>query len=371
MKKMKIPFVGLQAQHQQLKQEILSLINNCLDNASFIGGEQVERFEEEFAKFCQAPYCVGVSSGTDALRFSLIAAGVGQGDEVITVPNTFIATTEAISQVGAKPVFVDINSATYNIDVNQIESVVTSRTKAIIPVHLYGQSADMDPILEIAERHNLIVIEDACQAHGALYKGKRVGSLGIAGCFSFYPGKNLGACGEAGAVITKDEKIASIIKMLRNHGQIKKYYHKIEGYNGRLDAIQAGILRIKLKRLEDWNKKRRQVARWYNDLLSGIPQVKTPYEASFSKSVYHLYVIVAKRRDDLMQFLASKGVDAGLHYPLPLHLQSAYAHLGYKEGDFPISEKVSKKLLSLPIFPEITWDQVNYVSNCIKEFYTS
>jgi len=365
---MQIPFLDLKVQYQQIEQEVLPMLTEAMSNASFIGGPQVSCLETEFAEFTDSKFCIGVGSGTDALRFSLIAAGIGDGDEVITVPNTFIATTEAISQVNATPVFVDINPDTYNIDVSKIEEKITDQTKAIVPVHLYGQCVDMDPILEIAKKHNLVVIEDACQSHGALYKTKKAGSLGTAGCFSFYPGKNLGAFGEGGAVVTHDEEIAAKIRMIRDHGQAQKYFHDMEGYNGRLDAIQAGVLRIKLKRLKVWNQARRENAKAYNELLSHINGVTIPFEPDFSQAVYHLYVILVDDRDGLQNFLADKGIASGLHYPMPLHLQKAYAHLGHKEGDFPVTENVSKRLLSLPMFPELTRDQIEYVCESIKEF---
>jgi dTDP-4-amino-4,6-dideoxygalactose transaminase len=344
------------------------MITEAMTNAAFIGGPQVIGFEKEFAEFCDSKYCVGVNSGTDALRFSLMACGVSPGDEVITVPNTFIATTEAISQGGATPVFVDIKPDTYNIDPSRIEGKIGEKTKAILPVHLYGQPADMDPILEIAKKHKLVVIEDACQAHGALYKNQKAGSLGMAGCFSFYPGKNLGACGEAGAVVTQDEEIANKIRMIRDHGQAKKYYHDMEGYNGRLDAIQAGILRIKLKRLEGRNRSRQENAAYYSKLIADIEGVTIPVEGDFARSVYHLYVILIDNRDELQNYLGEKGIGTGLHYPLPLHVQKAYAHLGYKEGDFPVTERVAGKLLSLPMFPELIKEQIEYVVEAIKEF---
>ncbi len=368
---MKVPFVALAKQHKVFKSEILSMISHALDEAAFIGGENVAKFEEEFAEFCNTSHCVGVSSGTDALRFALIAVGIGAGDEVITVPNTFIATTEAITQVGARPVFVDIDPVTYNMDVSQLEGVVTDKTRAILPVHLYGQAADMDPIMELARKFNLSVIEDACQAHGALYKGNSCGSMADAGCFSFYPGKNLGACGEGGAVVTDNAELAGSVRMLRNHGQKEKYIHEIEGYNGRLDAIQAGILRIKLKQLKDWNDARIGIAACYQRLLSDIPFIRLPQEATYAtRCVYHLYVVLAEKRDELRQYLYAKGIETGLHYPVPLHLQKAYEHLGYKKGDFPVAEQVAEKLLSLPIYPEMTEAQVEYVADSIKSFYT-
>jgi len=365
---MKIPFLDLKTQYKQIEHEVLPMITAAMANGAFIGGEQVSCFEEEFAKFCDSNYCVGVNSGTDALRFALMAIGVGPGDEVITVPNTFIATTEAISQAGAKPVFVDVYPDTCNMDVSKIEEKFSKNTKAIIPVHLYGQPADMDQVQKIAQENGIGVLEDACQAHGAIYKNKKAGSMGAVGCFSFYPGKNLGAFGEGGAIVTQDEAIAQKIRMIRDHGQRKKYFHDLEGYNGRLDAIQAGVLRIKLKRLDDWNKLRRQNAAYYTELLSEVPSVTLPVEAKFAGSVYHLYVILIDDRDGLQNHLNSKGVASGLHYPLPLHLQKAYDHLGYNKGDFPIAENIADRLLSLPMFPELTREQIEYVVESIKEF---
>lgn len=386
---MNIPFLDLKTQFREIEHEVLPMVKEAMENAAFIGGPQVSGFETEFGSFCESKYCVGVNSGTDALRFALMAAGVGPGDEVITVPHTFIATTEAISQVGAKPVFVDIDPKTYNMDPKKLEDYLTKRfnefgsglqppasslkqgpkaPKAVIPVHIYGQPADMDPILEIAMRKNLVVIEDACQAHGSLYKGKKAGSIGLVGCFSFYPGKNLGAYGEGGAVVTQNEEIANKIRMIRDHGQAKKYYHDLEGYNGRLDAIQAGVLRIKLKRLANWNEARRRNAQYYNELLSPIKGVTIPKEEDGCRHVYHLYVILVDDRDGLQKFLNEKGVGTGLHYPVPLHLQKAYAYQGYKEGDFPVTESVAKRLLSLPMFPELTKAQIEYVADCIKQF---
>ncbi len=365
---MKVPFLDLKIQYKEIEQEVLPMVTDAMENASFIGGPQVSGFEEEFAGFCDSKFCIGVGSGTDALRFALMAVGISAGDEVITVPNTFIATTEAISQVGATPVFVDIYSDTGNIDVSLIEGKITEKTKAITPVHLYGQPADMDPILEVAKRHNLAVIEDACQAHGALYKNKKAGSMGVAGCFSFYPGKNLGAFGEAGAVVTQDDAIADKIRMIRDHGQEKKYFHQMEGYNGRLDSIQAGVLRIKLKRLGAWNRSRWQNAVYYNELLSEIPGVTIPVEADFVLSVYHLYVILVNNRSELQKFLNEKGIATGLHYPMPLHLQKAYAYLGFKEGAFPVTENVAERLLSLPMYPQLSKKQIEYVAESIKEF---
>jgi dTDP-4-amino-4,6-dideoxygalactose transaminase len=311
---------------------------------------------------------------TDALRFAMIAAGIHESDTIITVPNTFIATTEAISQANAGIVFVDVDEKTHQMDPNRLEDGVKNlikkefAIKAIIPVHLFGHMADMDNILEIAKRYELIVIEDACQAHGAVYKGSRkAGSMGLAGCFSFYPGKNLGACGEGGAVVTNDEKIDQTVRMLRDHGQSQKYYHEIEGYNGRLDAIQAGILRIKLKTLDEWNEARRKNAKIYDRLFKDVEEVTVVPEPPWSTSVYHLYVIKLKNRDKVQKILTEKGIGTALHYPVPLHLQNAYKQLGYKEGDFPIAEKHAKEILSLPMFPELTEEQIVYVVDSIKK----
>ena len=365
---MNVPFLDLKVQYRQIENEVLPMVTEAMQNGAFIGGPQVAGFEAEFAAFCESRHCVGVGSGTDALRFALMAAGVDAGNEVITVPNTFIATTEAISQVGARPVFVDIDPQTCNMDPNQIESRISDKTKAIVPVHLYGQPANMDPILDIANRHDLVVIEDACQAHGALYNGRKAGSIGFAGCFSFYPGKNLGAFGEGGAVVTQDEKAARTIRMIRDHGQSKKYYHDMEGFNGRLDAIQAGVLRIKLRRLADWNESRRKNAAYYNQGLADIDGVQLPHESDLSRSVYHLYVIHTDQRDAMQEYLADRGIATGFHYPVPLHLQNAYTHMGFKEGDFPVAEKSARRLLSLPMFAELSTGQMDYVIDSIKEF---
>lgn len=378
---MQVPFLDLKTQFKQIQDEVMPMLVEAMTNAMFIGGPQVGGFESEFAEFCGTEYCVGVNSGTDALRFALIALGIGAGDEVITVPNTFIATTEAISQTGARPVFVDIDPKTCNMDPNKLDDYLNNRftsnaprvaswPKAVIPVHLYGQPAEMDPILEIGEKRGIKVIEDACQAHGATYKNRIAGSMGDAGCFSFYPGKNLGAFGEGGAVVTNDRAVADKIKMIRDHGQSRKYFHDMEGYNGRLDAIQAGVLRIKLKRLSQWNSARRKNAALYSDQLGDIPGVVSVQEADGVSSVYHLYVILVEDRDGLQQFLGSKEIGTGLHYPFPLHRQNAYTHLGYKEGDFPIAEGISKRLLSLPMYAELTREQIEYVTGCIKEFYS-
>jgi len=365
---MHVPFLDLKTQYRQIEAELTPKLHEIMASGAFIGGPEVEAFEAEFAAFCESPHCVGLNSGTDALRFALMAAGVGPGDEVITVPHTFIATTEAISQAGAVPVFVDVDPRTCTLDPARLEAAVNARTKAVIPVHLYGQPADMDPILHIARRRNLLVVEDACQAHGALYKSRTAGCMGDVGCFSFYPGKNLGAFGDAGAAVTADERLARRMRMLRDHGQSRKYFHDIEGYNGRLDAVQAAVLRLKLKRLAGWNQARRDNAACYARLLAGVPGVRAVGEADHSRSVYHLYVILVEDRDGLQKHLAQKDIGTGLHYPLPLHLQQAYAHRGFKKGDFPVTERTAETLLSLPMFAELTGEQIEYVVDCIKEY---
>jgi dTDP-4-amino-4,6-dideoxygalactose transaminase len=367
-KTMQIPFLDLKAQYRQIEHEVKPLVLEAMQNGAFIGGPHVSGFEQEFAAFCDSKCCVAVNSGTDALRFALLAAGIGPGDEVITVANTFIATTEAISQTGARPVFVDIHRATSTIDPEAIEAALTPATKAILPVHLYGQPADMDPVMALAQRRNLVVIEDACQAHGALYKGKKAGSIGLAGCFSFYPGKNLGAFGEAGAVVTQDEKLADHMRMLRDHGQLKKYYHQIEGYNGRMDAIQAAVLRVKLKKLPDWNAARRKNAALYTQKLAGIAGIQTPTDADYAQSVYHLYVIHTEQRDALQNFLNDQGIATGLHYPLPLHQQAAYSHMQADNGPLLVTEWAASRLLSLPMFPELTEAQIDYIVDAIRTF---
>ncbi len=362
---MKIPFVDLKAQYSSIKEEIDPVIKEILDNTNFIMGQPVEQFEKEFASYCNAKNCIGLSSGTSSLLVALKAAGIQQGDEVITTPHTFIATTEAITELNAKVKFVDIDKETYTINPELIEKAITEKTKAIIPVHLYGQSADMDPIINIAEKHNLTIIEDCAQAHGAEYKGKKVPVSSI-GCFSFYPGKNLGAYGDAGAIITNDNEIAEKAAIIRDHGRKKgdKYIHTITGSNYRLDALQAAILRVKLKHLDEWTERRRNNAKTYNDLLKDI--VTIPKEAEYAKHVYHLYVIRVKERDRLKTFLKEKGISTGIHYPTPLHLQPALKSLKYKEGDFPITETTSKEILSLPMFPELTQEQIEHITQMIN-----
>jgi dTDP-4-amino-4,6-dideoxygalactose transaminase len=370
----------------------VDIFTAALRRAAFVGGPAVEEFEREFALACGVPFAIGVSSGTDALRLALLAAGVGQNDIVITVPNTFAATVEAILQTGARPEFVDIDARTFNLDVSQLERYLELRCEmdsstgalihrgmrkriaAIVPVHLYGQTAEMDPILTLAERYRLKVIEDACQAHGALYFSEReqgwklAGSMSTAAAFSFYPGKNLGACGEAGAVTTRDPELAARVRMLRDHGQPRKYYHDIEGYNGRLDAIQAGILTVKLKHLTKWNEQRRQVAGVYDELLQAIPGVVTPHVPKWAEPVYHLYVIRTPHRNSLQEHLSASHVDTGIHYPIPLHLQLAFRNLGYQPGDFPATETAAAEILSLPMYPHLRPEQQGQVFQAIREF---
>lgn len=364
---MRIPFLDLQAHHAPLRAELEAAISEVLDCGAFAGGPFVTRFEEDFASFCSTPFAVGVGNGTDALWFSLLALGVGPGDEVITVPSTFMATAEAISFCGATPVFVDIDETTYTMDPAQLERALTPRTKAIVPVHLFGQMADMDPILEFGRTHGLPIVEDACQAHGAEYKGRKAGSLGIAGCFSFYPGKNLGALGEAGAIVTTDAALAQRIRTLRDHGQSKKYHHSVIGWNGRMDGIQAAVLRVKLKHLAQWNAQRRAHAKRYYELLTGIPGLSLPREAEYAQHVYHVFAVLTARRDEVLAELGQRGVQCGIHYPIPVHLQEAYQHLRLGPGSFPVAERTSAELLSLPMFPELTEEQIGYVVSSLRQ----
>jgi dTDP-4-amino-4,6-dideoxygalactose transaminase len=387
-----IPFLDLVTIHRELEPELTGVFKRALDTAGFIGGPMVEQFEKGFAEFCDTKDCVGVGSGTDALRFALTAAGVKAGDVVITVPHTFIATTEAISQAGADPRFVDIDERTYNMDPAEvlkyvedcctfdsrvgvlIENKTGKHVTAIVPVHLYGQMADMDPLMDLADKYKLIVIEDACQAHGAKYFSKKenrwrmAGSVGRAAAFSFYPGKNLGACGEAGAITTNDEGVTRAARMLRDHGQAKKYYHDMEGYNGRLDSLQAGILSVKLKYLSSWNNCRREHAQKYSELFAGAKtNIVAPYEPTWSKAVYHLYVIQVENREALQAMLAKENIGTGIHYPIPLHLQKAYTNLGYRRGDFPVCERAAERILSLPMFPTISEaDQQQVVQSVVR-----
>lgn len=365
---MQVPFLNLKAQYETIKDEIHDAINQVIAKSAFAGGPFVAQFEKEFAEFCKCQYAIGVGSGTEALWIPLLALGIGRGDEVITVPNTFIATTEAISFCGATPVFVDIDEKTYSMNPDLLEAAITPKTRAIIPVHIFGQTADMDPIMEIAEKHNLFVIEDACQSHGSEYKEKRAGSIGGAAAFSFYPGKNLGAFGEGGAITTNNLELATKMQMFRDHGQTQKYYHGIIGWNARMDGIQGAVLSVKLKRLESWNEARRKNAHLYNELLSNVDGVITPGEADYAKHVYHIYAIRVQNRDALISKLAEKDISSGIHYPVPIHLQEAYSFLGHGKGSFPIAEKCAEEFVSLPMFPELTSKQIEYIVNQIKAF---
>src|SRR5690242_5054754 len=375
----KIPFLDLVTVHQELQNEFVDVLKTALNSAGFIGGPMVHGFEQDFAQFCESRFCVGVASGTDALRLALMAVGVQPGDIVVTVPNTFIATTEAISQAGARPDFVDVDERTYTMNPEKLRQYLEmkcmwdatlkraihkesgSPVTAVVPVHLYGQMADMDPILEVAAQYNLKVIEDACQAQGAEYYSKKTnrwrkaGSVGHAAAFSFYPGKNLGACGEAGGITTDDERIAQVCRLLRDHGQSKKYFHDIEGYNGRLHAIQAGFLRVKLCHLKTWNAQRRDIAERYGKLFAGAEAAVTlPYQPEWSRSVFHLYVVQVADRMQLQKKLDEAGIGTGIHYPVALHLTKAYEGLGLRKGDFPVTEKAASHILSLPMFPNLT-----------------
>ncbi len=365
---MNVPFLDLKAQYQSIKNEISVELQKVLDNTAFAGGPFVSQFENEFAQFCQTTFAIGLSSGTSALWAAIQALGIGEGDEIITTPNTFIATAEAISFSGAKPVFVDVDEQTFNMDPKLIEAAITPKTKAIIPVHLYGQMVDMDPVIKIAEAKGLFVIEDACQAHGARYKGKKAGSIGDAGCFSFYPGKNLGAYGEAGAVVTNNAEATEYMQRFRDHGQQKKYYHSMVGWNGRMDGFQGAVLSVKLKYIDQWNEARRKNAKLYSELLKDVEGIITPQEAEYAEHVYHIYAVRVENqnRDDFMAKLADEAVACGIHYPVPLHLQQAYESLGYKDGDFPVAEKCCRQIVSLPMFPELTEEQIEYVAAKIK-----
>lgn len=387
-----IPFLDLITPHLELQNELLDVVKDVITTGMFIGGPVVEAFEREFAEFCEVKYSIGVSNGTDALRFALMAAEVGTGDMAITVPNTFIATVEAIVQAGATPHFVDVDSETSNMNCDALREFLETQcdrdqktglpihrlsgktVKAIVPVHLYGQMCDMDKIMALGEEYKLIVVEDACQAHGSEYfsagnnQWQKAGSIGIAGAFSFYPGKNLGACGEAGAVTTNDEKIAARIRMIRDHGQNKKYHHLVEGYNGRLDAMQAALLRVKLPYLKEWNTKRREAAEAYTRLLQASDRVTIPAEPSWSRSNYHLYVVRAQQRDELQRLFSEKNIGTGLHYPIPCHLQKGYEYLGYAAGDFPVAEQLASEILSLPMYPQIQKEQQQQVAEQLLQF---
>src|ERR1700674_5752696 len=392
----KIPFLDLVTPHQELEAELLAVVKKAFRNAGFIGGPMVEEFERDFAAFCGAKYCVGVSSGTDALRFAFMAVGVEPGDIIVTVPHTFIATTEAISQANAQIAFVDIDETTYTMDPEKLKEFFQRQCEfddtrrrlfekssgrpvtAVVPVHLYGQTADMDPIMELADRYNVSVIEDACQAHGAEYFSKRqgtwkkAGSMGRAAAFSFYPGKNLGACGEAGAITTNAESMAQRMRMIRDHGQARKYYHDIEGYNGRLDSVQAGWLTIKLRHLAKWNEARRELAHYYHELFDETKDcVIVPREATWTKGVYHLYVVRVQDRERLQASLAEAGIGTAIHYPIPLHRQKAYQGLGFEKGAFPVTERVAAEIVSLPMFPQLQHSQQREVVCRMMEFFAS
>ena len=361
-----IPFLDLRAQYRSIKAEVDAAIAGVLESCQFALGSEVAAFEREFALYCGASHGIAVNSGTSALHLALLAAGVGPGDEVITVPFTFVATVAAVCYTGARPVFVDIDPRSHTMDVTRIDSALTVRTKVILPVHLYGQPADMDPILEIGRRKGLLVIEDAAQAHGAHYQGRRAGSLGELACFSFYPGKNLGACGEGGMVVTDNPDFARTIRMLRDWGQERKYHHVLKGYNYRMEGIQGAVLRVKLRHLEAWTEARRAHAARYHELLA-TSGVVVPQEMPYARHVYHVYAIRSRQRDNLQQELNARGIQTGIHYPVPVHLLEAYRDLGYVRGDFPCSEQVAGQVLSLPLFPELTDSQIETVSAAVRE----
>jgi dTDP-4-amino-4,6-dideoxygalactose transaminase len=364
-----IPLVDLKAQYQPLKDDILSRLEEILDGMRLFLGPNVQALEKEFAALCEVEHAVGVADGTTGLQLALMACEVGPGDEVITTSHTFIATAEAIALTGAKPVFVDIDPQTYTMDVSQIEAQITPQTRAIIPVHLYGQSADMDPIVELAEQRGIRVIEDACQAHGARYKGRRTGGLGHVAAYSFYFSKNLGAYGEGGMVTTRDGELAQKLRMLRDHGSPERYHHELVGLNGRLDEIQAAVLRVKLPHLDDWNAQRRANAMHYTELLAGIEEAMAPAIAPYAEHVFHLYVVRVPQRDALLAHLRERGVGAGIHYPVPCHLQPAFRELGYAPGDLPVTERIAGEIVSLPMYAELTAEQRVYVADAIREFY--
>ncbi|HLP76006.1 MAG TPA: DegT/DnrJ/EryC1/StrS family aminotransferase [Candidatus Paceibacterota bacterium] len=363
-----IPYLDLPAQIRSVRKDLDAVIARTLDNCSFCLGPDVVQFEKDFAKYIGAEHCIAFNSGTSALHIAMMLLGVGPGDEVITTPMTFVATSWAISYVGAKPVYVDIEDATFNLDPKNIERAITPKTKAIMPVHLYGHPFDLDPILAIAKKHKLPVVEDTAQAHAAKYKGKVVGTFGEISCFSFYPGKNLGAAGEGGALVTNNAAFAARARSLREHGSTVRYYHDEVGFNYRMEGIQGAVLGVKLKHLDKWTAERRRVAHRYNELLADTP-LQLPKEAAYAESAYHLYVVRHPKRDDLKKHLEANKVGCALHYPLPLHLQKCYASLGYKNGDFPVTEKASRECLSLPIFPELTDAQIQRVVEVIKGFF--
>ncbi|MFZ0733119.1 MAG: DegT/DnrJ/EryC1/StrS family aminotransferase [Candidatus Sulfotelmatobacter sp.] len=361
----KVPYLDLKAQYRSIKSEIDAAVAGVLDSCQFILGNEVATFEQEFAKYCGASECIALNSGTSALHLALLAAGVGAGDEVITVPFTFVASVAAVIYTGARPVLVDIDPRSFTMDPGAIESAITPRTKVILPVHLYGQTADMDPIIEIARRHNLIVIEDAAQAHGAKYKGRPAGGIGDIGCFSFYPAKNLGAYGEGGAVTTNNPEYAKTVRMLRDWGQDGKYHHVLRGFNYRMEGFQGAILRVKLRHLERWTERRRVIAQTYNQMLADM-NIETPAEMPWARHVYHVYSLRSKERDPLQAALQAEGIQTAIHYSLPAHLQPAYADLGYSKGDLPESEKAAEEVLALPVYPELTDAQVRLVSQALE-----
>jgi len=363
---MKVPFVDLSAIHQPLHQEFKAAFERVLEQNSFIMGPEIKKFEDAFAAYLDVEHCITTNNGTTALHLVLAALGIGPGDEVITVPNTFIATAEAVSGVGATPVFVDVDPVSFTMDPALVERAITPRTKAILPVHLYGQCADLDALLQIADQHKLFLIEDACQAHGSEYQGRKAGTIGLAGCFSFYPGKNLGALGEGGAVVTNDTALAQKLRMLRDHGSLRKYEHSLPGFNFRLEGLQGALLAIKLPHLDQWNGERRKIAALYNEKLRDA-NVVLPVEMPYGKHVYHLYIVQIENRDEVKQNLAERGIDTGLHYPVPLHLQEAYQQLGYKKGDFPVSERLSQHILSLPMYPGLSIEAVERVVQVLAE----
>ena len=360
-----IPFVDLKAQLKAIKPEIQAALASVLESGQFVLGDEVAKFEQEFAAYVSAAHAVALNSGTSALHLGLLALGVGPGDEVITTPNTFVATVAAIGYTGARTILVDVDPVTFNMDPDRVEKAITPRTKAILPVHLYGQPADMDPILAVAKTHGVAVLEDACQAHGAEYKGKRVGALGAVGAFSFYPGKNLGAYGEGGMAVTNDPELAKTMRMLRDWGQEKKYHHVLPGFNYRMEGFQGAILRVKLRHLEAWTEARRTHAKQYDRLLAQSSVVKAPQAMSWARHVYHVYAVRSASRDQLAAALQQQGVQTGIHYPIPVHMQRAYASLGYKPGDFPLAEQAANEVLSLPMFPELTEAQIDAVAAAI------
>jgi len=383
---MQVPFMDLKRQYEMIKDEIDEAIQKTIDSCAFVAGEKVKEFENNFANYCNAKYAIGISNGTSAIYAALKALNIGKHDAVITTPLTFIATAEAISFAGATPIFVDINEDSYTLDPEKIKEYIEKKcewidkkgilrdqekklnVKAIIPVHLYGQPADLDPIISIAKKYNLAVVEDAAQAHGALYKDKKAGTIADLGAFSFYPSKNLGAYGQGGMVVTNNEELANKIRMIIDHGQKERYYHEFEGWNYKMDGFQASILNTKLGYLDDWNEDRRQNAYYYNELLNGLEKIITPKEMAYAKHVYHLYVVRVPNRENFQSFLNDNSVGTSIHYPMPLHLQKAYKHLGYKEGDFPISEKCAREIVSLPMFPELTRQEIEYACTIIRKW---